>query len=637
VLSEREIGGSEGAMRARAILIMVALLVASACTFGRDQRGGSRQADGAPVRGGTLRAAVPDSRVGEFQDLGELDPQRAYGGLAWELFRCCLLRTLYSYNGKPTDEGGGVLRSDLAVGGAEVSSDGLTWTFRLRPGLRFAPPFQDTPITALDVVRALERTARLANAGYPFYYEVIRGFRAYGSGQADSIAGLETPDERTLVVRLDRVTSDLAYRFSLPATAPIPEGAADGHETDYARFLVASGPYMVEGSERLDFGSPPDRQPPAAGFVPPVLTKGAVKEPGSLVLVRNPSWNLATDRLRAAYPDRIELTIGGLEEKQIARRVDTAKMDLVFDASSPFEQVARYRQDPELSGRVFVDPIDVFFSVNMNVAAPPFDDVHVRRAVAYAIDKAALVEILSRPPHLPIGHTAEVATHTAPDSLEEGLLRAFDPYPHDPEAARAEMRASAYDRTGDGRCDAPVCRNVRAIVLDVGVIREQARAIREDLAEVGIELALEPQPLERYFFLLHHLGERIPMGIPSPWGKDYPEGAGWFVGLFDSSALGVSGSPVGASPAQLRKWGYSVSSVPSVDERIRACLSRRGVAKIECWAELDQYLMTEVVSWLPYMSLDHAQVVSERVVGYSFDQFGVLPALDRIALQQGSD
>src|SRR4029453_9573904 len=274
-------------MRARAILIMVVLLVAGACTFGRDQRGGSRQADGPPVRGGTLRAAVPDSRVGEFQDLGALDPQRAYTGLAWELFRCCLLRTLYSYNGKETDEGGGVLRPDLAVGGPEVSNDGLTWTFRLRPGLRFAPPFEDRPITALDVVRALERTAKVTSPteGYGFYYEVIRGFEAYGSGAADSIAGLETPDEWTLVVRLDRVTSDLAYRFSLPATAPIPEGAADGHEKDYMRFLVASGPYMLEGSERLDFGFPPDRQRPAAGVVPPVPTTGAGKEPGSLGVV----------------------------------------------------------------------------------------------------------------------------------------------------------------------------------------------------------------------------------------------------------------------------------------------------------------------------------------------------------------
>jgi peptide/nickel transport system substrate-binding protein len=629
-------------MQARPVLIIVVLLVAGACNIGGDQRGGSRQAGGAPVRGGTLRAAMPDSRVAEFQAFGGLDPQRAYSGISWEMFRCCLLRTLYSYNGRPTEEGGAVLRPDLAVGDAEVASDGLTWTFRLRPGLHYASPFEDSPITALDVVRALERTAKVTysqDVGYPSYYEVIRGFKQYASGKADSIVGLETPDARTLVVRLERVTSDLGYRFSLPATAPIPEGAADGHGKDYARFLVASGPYMMEGSEGLDPSAPPEEQQPAAGFMPPVLTKaGAVVTPGSIVLVRNPAWNPATDRLRAAYPDRIELAIGGLDDKQIARRVDTGKLDLVFDASSPFKQVARYRDAPALKDRLAVHPNDIGFAVVMNLAVPPFDDVHVRRAVAYAIDKPALVEILSHPPHLPIGHTAEVATHIAPDALEEGLLRAFDPYPHDLQAARTEMRASAYDRTGDGRCDVPACRNVQALVLDIGVIPEQARAIRKDLAEVGIALALDIRPIDEFFGSIHDPRAHIPMGIPYPWAKDYPEGAGWFQVLFDSSGLeGSNTSLLGASPGQLRKWGYSVPSVPSVDDRLQACLTRRGAAKTECWAELDQYLMTEVVSRIPYMFLQRAVVVSERVVEYSFDQFAALPALDRIALQHGSD
>ncbi len=47
--------------------------------------------------------------------------------------------------------------------------------------------------------------------------------------------------------------------------------------------------------------------------------------------------------------------------------------------------------------------------------------------------------------------------------------------------------------------------------------------------------------------------------------------------------------------------------------------------------------MTEVVPRVQYMYLQHAQVVSERVVAYSFDQFASLPALDRIALAPGSD
>ncbi len=620
----------------RAAVFTVGLLVAAACTSGGGRVGGRPEADTASPRGGTLQAAVPDFSAADV----DLDPQRAYNSSAWELFRCCLLRTLYSYNGKPTAEGGAVARPDLAAGEPDVSPDGLTWTFRLRAGLRYAPPFDDTPIIALDLVRALERTARVTSPedGYPFYYDVIRGFEDYGSGAADSIVGLETPDDRTLVVRLDRVTSDLAYRFSLPATAPIPEGAADSHDDDYARFLVASGPYMIEGSEQLDPAAPPEEQQPVAGFVPPELTDaGAVREPGSLVLVRNRSWDPAADRLRAAYPDRIELTLGGLDDKEIARRVDANEMDLVFGWGSPFEQVARYRDDPGLQDRLFVNPSDVNFAVTMNLAVPPFDDVHVRRAVSRAIDKAALVEMLSRPPHLPIGHTGEVATHVAPDALEGNLLRAFDPYPYDPDAARAEMSASAYDRTGDGRCDAPVCRNVRTLVMDSGVIPQQARAIREDLAEVGIELALETWPFPRFFDLIHDPAQRIPVGIPYPWGKDFPEGAGWFAPLFDRSGLGgPNTSLLGASPSELREWGYSVTSVPGVDDRIRVCLERRGVAKTECWAELDQYLMTEVVSRIPYMFLDHAQVVSERVVAYSFDQFAALPALDRIAVTRDS-
>jgi peptide/nickel transport system substrate-binding protein len=634
-------------MRKHTLATIAVLLVASACTSGGEETGGTSPSADQTPRGGTLRLAAPDSL-----SLPDLDPQRAYGP-EWAWFRCCLLRTLYSYSGKPTEEGGAEPRPDLAVGPPEVSADGLTWTFRLRPGLRYAPPFEDTPITALDVVRALERTARVTSpsAGYPFYYEgVINGFEDYASGAADSIVGLETPDERTLVVRLDRVTGDLVHRFSLPATAPIPEGADEGHDEDYARFLVASGPYMIEGSERLDSSAPADEQKPATGFVPAILDEdGVVQEPGSLVLVRNPSWDPATDQLRAAYVDRIESTLGGLDEQEIAGQVDAAELDLVFPSSSPFEQVARYQDDPELEDRVHLQAGAVFWSVTMNLAVPPFDDVHVRRAVARAIDRAALVDMLSEPPYGPFGFSwGEVETHMAPDTLEGRLLRDFDPYPYDPETAREEMRASVYDRTGDGRCDAAACRNLRALVMDEGVLLDQARAIRDDLAEVGIDLALDPVPGFEFFGdedldpvpggSIHDPSARIPMGIAYPWGHDYPEGGGWFSPLFDRSGLGgPNTSLLGASPRELRQWGYEVASVPSVDDRIQACLVRRGVARTQCWVELDQYLTTEIVSRVSYWVTEDAFVVSARVVAFSFDQFSGLPALDRIALAPGSD
>ncbi len=620
--------------------VLVAMLLAvAACTSASGGSEAAAPTQNAPApRGGTLRLAVPDDLVA-FQ--WDIDPQRAYTFTAAGLGRCCLFRTLYSYSGRPTEEGGTELHPDLAEGPPEVSTDGLTWTFRLRGGLRFAPPFKDTTITSLDLVRALERTARVSSptVGYGFYYEMIRGFDDYASGEADSIAGLETPDERTLVVRLDQVTGDLAYRFSQPATAPIPDGAADGHDRDYTGFIVASGPYMIEGSEALDPSAPAREQEPAAGWIPPTLEDLAVVKPGSLVLVRNPSWDPETDRLRAAYADRIEITVGGGSDDEIAHRVNEGELDLVYIAGSPFEQVARYEEDPELAHRVYRTVDNVVYALTMNLALPPFDDVHVRRAVGRAIDEAALASLLSEPPHGPYdSNSAEAATHLAPDGLQGRLVRDFDPYAFDPEAARAEMASSVYDRNDDGRCDVAACQGVTAVVLDQGVVPEQARVIRGALADLGIELTLEVQPDGGFYSKVGDPRRQTPIGVGFAWFADFPEGGGWFPPLFGTSPLdGTNPSLLGATPAQLGKWGYPATSVPSVDERIQVCLQRRGVTRTECWAELDQYLMTEVVPFVPYMITETAQAVSERVVEFSFDSAFALPALDRIALAPGSD
>jgi peptide/nickel transport system substrate-binding protein len=576
----------------------------------------------------------------------ELDPQRGYSPESFELSRCCLVRTLFSYNGREAAEGGAEVRPDLASGLPEVSADGLTWTMRLRPGLRYAPPLDDTPIRSEDIVRALERVARMPKEEtYAYYYGVIKGFDDFAAGDTDSIVGLETPDDRTLVVRLDEVSGDLAYRFSLPATGPIPPDVTEGHDRDYGRFVVASGPYMIEGSDRVDFSAPLEEQQAPEGSVPPVANQDGSVTPGSLVLVRNPSWDRATDALRPAYADRIELTLGGLDDEEVARRVDAGALDLSLGAS-PAEQVLKYEADPALEDRAYRNALSGIFFVTMNLAVPPFDDVHVRRAVSLAIDKEELVRLLAEPPYGPFGFwSGEVATHIASDAFEGSLLREFDPYPFDPEAAREEMRSSDYDRTGDGRCDVPACRGVRVLVMDEGVLPAQARLIRGDLAKIGIELVLDVRSRKRFFGdppyyagSIHDPAARNPMGISYPWAQDYPEGGGWFSGLFDSAAIGGSNTALlGADRGQLKRWGYSVTTVPNVDERIRACLELRGVTRIQCWAEFDQYLSTEVVPSVPYFIVELPQVVSERVVGYSFDEFGGQPALDRIALAPGSD
>jgi hypothetical protein len=77
-----------------------------------------------------------------------------------------------------------------------------------------------------------------------------------------------------------------------------------------------------------------------------------------------------------------------------------------------------------------------------------------------------------------------------------------------------------------------------------------------------------------------------------------------------------------------------VTEVPSVDDMITEANAQTGDARYQAWADLDTYLMEEVVPWVPYLSLNDVTITSERIVNYSFDQFAGLTAIDQLAISQ---
>ena len=609
-------------MPSRILIVAVALaLVGSSCTESPESPKKTIP------RGGTL---IVNAFVSETT-LFSLDPHIAFTVQSFELFRCCLLRTLLAYPGRPTGEGGARLSPDLAESLPEVTTDGLTWTFRLKRGLRYGPPFADTEILTPDIVRALERAARQWNGGY--LYQPIEGFSDVTEGKAESISGLETPDDHTLVVHLDQPSGDVGQMMALPASAPIPPapggapfGAAEGHE-DYGGFLVSSGPYMLEGADELDFSSSPADQEPARGYKPDNL----------LSLVRNPSWRPRSDRLRPAYPDRIEARFVDSIEAA-AEGVARGDADVVLVAGRPpqvpAEIVEEYERNPALTDRVVFGPRDVMIYLSMNLATAPFDDVHVRKAVNLAVDKATLLDNVG-------GHPAgDLIGHVILDSLEDGLLLDYDPYATpdgrgDLERAREEMAQSAYDHDADGVCDDPVCRDVPAVAPMFGgtPTRDQAESIGSNLEALGIELDVQVLPAEEGFTRIADPRAKVALGVELGWGKDFPSPSAWVTPLFTAEGIGGGNSSlVGAAPEDLRKWGYAVRSVPSIEEKITECRPLFGDEATRCYAELDQQLMEQVVPWVPLRVENQAFVVSRRVVSTSFDQFATLPALDRIAL-----
>jgi ABC-type transport system substrate-binding protein len=594
------------------------------------------------LRGGTLRVGVDtpfgaEARPGSAKHA--LDPQFEYFPTYWELYRCCLLRTLLSYSGQSTGQGGATLRPDLAAALPRVSPDGLTWAFHLKHGLHYAPPFQAREIVAGDIVRALEREFRLGgNASYSFYYTVIEGANAFAAHRTDSIAGLEVPDPHTLVVHLTQPTGDLGYRFSLAATAPIPPGADRGHDRDYGRYLVSSGPYMIAGSERMNFALPPTRQPPASGWrYRYALRHGRFVTVGreTLLLVRNPSWDPRTDALRKAYPDRIELEMRGSrnsERYRNAREVDRGALDLVLDENALPGQIRRYEQSKRLLQRLHMNAATELDFIAMNLALPPFDDVHVRRALNLALDRRALAHTNGTE----LGPVTPTE-HVLPDSVEDDLLASYGPYPlrGDLAAARAEMARSRYDRNHDGRCDAPACRGIVAYgrPLDLPHSPRAEALIRRDFARIGVVITDRHPRSNVIIPMFLRPRSHLALSLASGWAVDFPDAASFAPVLQKpSDATNLDFSLLGATPGQLRRWGYRVRSVPSVDTKIAQCRTLLGELRTRCWAELDQLLTERVVPWVPLDESEFAAVTSARVVRYSFDQFVAAPALDRLAL-----
>jgi len=623
-------------------LAAVLTLVLAACA-GNETDGGGQPQGAAPQKGGTLRMAMDSDVTAAF------DPQKEYYQISFAFYRCCMLRTLMSYNGLDQDHDGTLMFPDLAADEPTVSEDGLTWTFELKQGVYYAPPLEDVEITAPDFVRAIMREATPAvAAGYGFYYEgVIEGYEDFASGKSDTISGMVAVDDYTLEIHLTEPAGDIDYRFAMPATAPIPPnpddpkaplGVAEGHDEDYGRFLVASGPYMYEGSEALDFSQPAEDQQEAEGY-----------QPGKLLsLVRNPSWvSDGKDDLRPAYVDAITVDIvPGADAAVLEKKVQNGELDTIFSNGVEPPTLREFQTNPELQDQIFINPSASNYYAFMNMAIAPFDDLHVRKAVNFAINKEGWRRLSGGEA------SGEIAGHFAMPFLYAGAIEeGYDPYatpdhlgadsPEGLESAKAEMAQSAYDSDQDGVCDAPECEGL----INVGVVGKQAEAasalIASNLEKIGIGLDTRSFSNDAAYQKIFDPANKIPFSDFGGWIMDWPDAYTFFLIPMHGEQIidqyNTNYSMLGASPEQLKKYGYEITEVASANDEIDACIPLEGQERLQCWADLDKYIMEELAPVVPLVFSNTINIVSSRVVNFTFSVFDSQTAFEQIALAPGSE
>jgi peptide/nickel transport system substrate-binding protein len=595
-------------------LALALALVAAACGGGDDEGGGGEQ-QATPEKGGVLRTAISD-----FGFTNGFDPTGEYVAVAIGLYGA-MERTLMGYK-HVADAAGNELVPDLASAPPEISSDGLKYTFKLKSGVKWAPPL-NRDVTSKDVAYAFQRinTAPLV-AQYGFwYYGVVKGMDGKAKSADEKVSGIETPDDSTIIFNLEKPTGDFLYRISMPAAAPIPEEVAKCFKKagDYGRYVMSNASYMIQGADKLDISSC-SAMKPISGFDPSK----------QLTLVRNPNYDQATDTTRANYVDGITVAVD-TNVDDIFSRVQAGDLDSSIADQPPKPVLQQYLTDQAKKPFLHSNSGDRTWYVTMNWITPPFDDIHVRKAANWVMDKAGILQAWG-------GSTfGDIATHNIPPIvLGDALGSDYNPYPSDgnrgDEAkAKEEMKQSKYDSNKDGVCDAKECSNLVMINRNTPVYADSEAVVVSSLEKIGIKVKPRELASSAAYTTIQTVKNKIPIALNAGWGKDFADAVSFVLPLFDGRSIIPTGNTnyplVGLTADQAKNLGVSIPAgvtIPSVDADVDACQkipATQADQRNECFANIDKKLMEEVAPWVPYLWAKNITVTGSTVTKWEFDQF----------------
>ena len=366
-------------------------------------------------------------------DLPTLDPAIGYDWKNWSVIKS-VFDGLLDYKPGTTE-----IVPDLAES-FETSADGLTYTFKLRQGVKF---HNGREMKAADVKYSLERMINPATtspgAGY---YAGIKGFAEFQAGTATEVAGITTPDDYTVKLELTAPDATTLHLLALNFSYVVPKEEVEKSGLDFGKKPVGTGAYKVTE-----------------------WTSGQ-----KIVLDRN------ADYFKAGLPrlDKITFEIG--QEPVVALlRLQKGEIDIAGDGIPPakFEEIMN---DPASKDLVITaDQLHTGY-VAMNVTMKPFDNVAVRQAVNMAINKDRIVKL--------INDRAVPANQPLPPAMP-GYDTSYKGYAFDVEGAKAKLKEAGLEAGFE----------TDLYVMNTDPQPRIAQAIQQDLATIGIKVNLKSQDM----------------------------------------------------------------------------------------------------------------------------------------------
>ena len=492
----------------------LAALVMSACSSSGSGSGSATSSAGsAAFNAGVTSVVNPSSAKGgtlvmdSSSPPDSLDPGNTY--YAWVL-NLDHLWAMPMFTFKACPGTCAQITPGLATDMGQVSKDGLTWTFHIKPNVKYE---DGTVVTSSDVKYALERTFdRSVMANGPSYYQVYFADNTYPGPYKDraknlmGLTSVQTPDATTLVIHLNKPFPDLPYALTFPNSAPVPPAKDTG--SNYQLHPMSTGPYKFQSYQ---------------------LNK-------QLTLVPNPEWNPATDpndkQLASKIIVNFNVNQADIDNRLLAGDVQVDAQALGLGAAAKARVLAtpnlKANSDAALTGRGW------FAYLNTKVA--PLTNVACRKAVEYAVDHQAVQTAWGGPVA-----GGEIASTIMSPTISG--YQKFDQYealskPNgDLTAAKQQLQQcgqpNGFSTNLSYRSDRPA-------------ETAAATAIQASLARVGIKVTLKGFPSGSYYTnfagapaYVHSHGIGIAMG---GWFPDWPDGFGFLDSLVDGATIVSTGN-----------------------------------------------------------------------------------------------
>lgn len=428
-----------------------------------------------------------------------------------------------------------------AAKAVRVSPDGLTYTFTLRPNLRFS---DGAAITSADIAYSLNRAISPCLTP-PQQYGAITNMRSASSLASDLLMlkdsatfhaercdlqsaihpadgqhaplvttligdSIRTPDPATIVLTLDHPDDEFLVNLARPVASIVEQRLIEQYGDTWTAHLTDNGGQGTSGMYALQFAD--THSTPYSDTIGPM----------SVTLTRSHTWALTQPRLR-----QIHITIPPVEHHRdtyLAGQIDllpTLEGDgALFQAS----------HDPGYHDA----PAPSLDYLALNWQIPPFNDVRVRQAFALALDKTQIAPLYPRALVQPTNHLVPEGVTGYNASLTGPL--GVTTLTGDPTKARALWLSYVNDTCGG---NASKCPEARLTGASCGPLD-----IPEKIAQLMVSSWQQAMPGIRVSFLGNRYPSCVLFGRPQPpclrsqivrfdWDADMFQQRAWLAPLFD--------------------------------------------------------------------------------------------------------